>query len=214
MRVAIADDAVLFREGCARLLEHAGMEVVGQASDADELVSLTKAVSPDVVITDVRMPPTHTTEGLDAARRIRSEHPDVGVLVLSQYVETHQADELLGTGSGRVGYLLKDRVADVGEFVDSVRRIGEGGSVIDPEVVSRLLGRKRERDPLAALSDREREILALMAEGRSNRAISERLFLSPKTVETHVGSIFTKLGLLQDADDHRRVLAVIAFLRS
>ena len=121
MRVAIADDAVLFREGCARLLEHAGMEVVGQASDADELVSLTKAVSPDVVITDVRMPPTHTTEGLDAARRIRSEHPDVGVLVLSQYVETHQADELLGTGSGRVGYLLKDRVADVGEFVDSVR---------------------------------------------------------------------------------------------
>ena len=214
MRVAIADDAVLFREGLARVLESAGLDVVGQASNADELLSLVAATLPDVVVTDVRMPPTGTTEGLDAARKIRATHPEVGVLVLSQYVETHQADELLGTGSGRVGYLLKDRVADVGEFTDSVRRVGEGGSVIDPEVVARLLGRTRERDPLAGLTNREREILALMAEGRSNQAISERLFLSPKTVETHVGSIFTKLGLLPDTDDHRRVLAVIAFLRS
>ena len=214
MRVAIADDAALFREGCVRLLEQAGMEVVGQASDAEGLLSLVDAVRPDVAITDVRMPPTHTTEGLEVARRIREAYPDVGVLVLSQYVETHQADELLGTGSGGVGYLLKDRVSDIHEFVDAVRRVGEGGSVIDPEVVARLLGRRREKDPLAALSEREREILALMAEGRSNQAISDRLFLSPKTVETHVGSIFTKLGLLPDADDHRRVLAVVAFLRS
>jgi DNA-binding NarL/FixJ family response regulator len=213
VRVLIADDALLFREGLARILESSGLEVVGQASDAVQLHALVDQLKPEVVITDIRMPPTNTTEGLEAARRIRSEHPDVGVVVLSHHVETHQADELLGDGSGRVGYLLKDRVSDLREFVESIRRVGAGGSVIDPEVVARLLKRRREHDPLEVLTEREREILALMAEGRSNQAISERLFLSPKTVESHVGSIFTKLGLLPDVDDNRRVMAVITFLR-
>ena len=214
MRVLIADDAVLFREGLARILENAGFEIAGQASNADELLALVDRSRPDVVVTDIRMPPTNTTEGLEAARQIRAEHPEVGVLVLSQYVETHQADELLGTGSGRVGYLLKERVSDLHEFVDALRRVAEGASVIDPEVVARLIGRRRDEDPLAGLTVREREILALMAEGRSNQSISERLFLSPKTVETHVGSIFTKLGLLPDGDDNRRVMAVVTFLRA
>jgi DNA-binding NarL/FixJ family response regulator len=160
------------------------------------------------------MPPTNTSEGLVAAQRIRSEHPEVAVLVLSQYVETQHAMRLLRDTPERVGYLLKDRVSDIDEFADAVRRIARGGSVIDPEVVAQLLGRRSEDHALEALTDREREILALMAEGRSNQAICERLFLSPKTVETHVGSIFSKLGLLQAADDHRRVLAVLAYLRA
>ncbi len=214
LRVVLADDSVLFREGVARMLSEAGFEIAGAAGDADELTELVRAELPDVAVVDIRMPPTNTNEGLLAAARIREESPTVGVLVLSQYVESHHAVKLLESGSGGVGYLLKDRVADVGELAEAVRRVASGGSVIDPEVVAQLLRRQRERDPLDALTQREREILALMAEGRSNQAICDRLFLSPKTVETHVGHIFDKLGLLPAADDHRRVLAVVAFLRA
>jgi DNA-binding NarL/FixJ family response regulator/class 3 adenylate cyclase len=214
MRVILADDSILLREGVARLLSDAGFTVVAQAADAGELLAAVNADPPDVAITDIRMPPTHTDEGLRAAHRIRAEHPEVGVLVLSQYVETDYAVELVAEGAGGLGYLLKDRVANVQEFTDAVRRVGEGGSVIDPEVVSRLVGRARRANPLDALSDREREVVALMAEGRSNQAISERMFLSAKTVEGHVRNIFTKLQLLNAPDDHRRVLAVLAFLRS
>jgi DNA-binding NarL/FixJ family response regulator len=214
MRVVIADDAVLFREGLARVLQAAGIQVAGQAGDAERLLALVRADPPDAVIVDIRMPPTHTREGLDAAQRIRSEHPQVGVLVLSQYVEPHHAMQLLEDGTSGVGYLLKDRVADVAEVVDAVRRVAGGGSVIDPEVVAQLVGRRRTRDPIQELSEREREVLALMAEGRSNQAICERLFLSPKTVEGHVRSIFTRLDLHAAPDDHRRVLAVLAFLRT
>jgi DNA-binding NarL/FixJ family response regulator/class 3 adenylate cyclase len=212
--VIVADDSVLFREGVARVLQDRGFSVSGQAGDAEELLSAVERAAPDVVVTDIRMPPTNTSEGLVAAQRIRSEHPEVAVLVLSQYVETQHAMRLLRDTPERVGYLLKDRVSDIDEFADAVRRIARGGSVIDPEVVAQLLGRRSEDHALEALTDREREILALMAEGRSNQAICERLFLSPKTVETHVGSIFSKLGLLQAADDHRRVLAVLAYLRA
>jgi DNA-binding NarL/FixJ family response regulator/class 3 adenylate cyclase len=214
MRVILADDSVLLREGVARLLSDAGFTVVAQAGDAEELLAAVNTDPPDVAITDIRMPPTHTDEGLRAAHRIRGEHPGVGVLVLSQYVETDYAVELVAEGAGGLGYLLKDRVANVQEFTDAVRRIGAGGSVIDPEVVSRLVGRARQANPLDALSDREREVLALMAEGRSNQAISERMFLSAKTVEGHVRNIFTKLNLSSAPDDHRRVLAVLTFLRS
>ena len=214
MRVVIADDAVLFREGLARVLEGGGIEVVAQAGDAERLLALVRADPPDAVVVDIRMPPTHTCEGLDAARRIRAEHAPVGVLVLSQYVEPHHAMVLLEDGAGGVGYLLKDRVADVGEVVDAVRRVAGGGSVIDPEVVAQLVGRRRVRDPIGELTGREREVLALMAEGRSNQAICQRLFLSPKTVEAHVRSIFTRLDLPATPDDHRRVLAVLAFLRA
>jgi DNA-binding NarL/FixJ family response regulator len=214
MRVVIADDAVLFREGLARVLEGAGIEVAAQAGDAERLLALVRADPPDAVVVDIRMPPTHTCEGLDAARRIRAEHPPVGVLVLSQYVEPHHAIQLLENGAGGVGYLLKDRVADVGEVVEAVRRVAGGGSVIDPEVVAQLVGRRRAVDPVRQLSEREREVLALMAEGRSNQAIGEQLFLSPKTVEGHVRSIFTRLDLSVSPDDHRRVLAVLAFLRA
>jgi DNA-binding NarL/FixJ family response regulator len=214
MRVVIADDAVLFREGLARVLDAAGIQVAAQAGDAERLLALVRADPPDAVVVDIRMPPTHTCEGLEAARRIRAEHPPVGVLVLSQYVEPHHAMQLLEGGAGGVGYLLKDRVADVGEVVEAVRRIAGGGSVIDPEVVAQLVGRRRAVDPVQQLSEREREVLALMAEGRSNQAISERLFLSPKTVEGHVRSIFTRLDLSATPDDHRRVLAVLAFLRA
>jgi DNA-binding NarL/FixJ family response regulator len=214
MRVVIADDAVLFREGLARVLEAAGIQVVGQAGDADRLLAQVRADPPDAVVVDIRMPPTHTSEGLDAARRIRGEHASVGVLVLSQYVEPHHAMQLLEDGGSGVGYLLKDRVANVGEVVEAVRRVAGGGSVIDPEVVAQLVGRRRTRNPIQELTERERQVLALMAEGRSNQAICERLFLSPKTVEAHVHSIFTRLDLPATPDDHRRVLAVLAFLRA
>jgi DNA-binding NarL/FixJ family response regulator len=209
----LADDSVLFREGLARVLAENGFVVAGQASDADGLHAAVERETPDVVVTDIRMPPTSTSEGLLAAQRIRAEHPAVGVLVLSQYVETRQAVKLLQNAPQRVGYLLKDRVSDIAEFTDAVRRIARGGSVIDPEVVAQLL-RRREDRALADLTSRERDILGLMAQGRSNRAIGERLFLSPKTVETHIGAIFAKLGLLPAADDHRRVLAVITYLRN
>jgi DNA-binding NarL/FixJ family response regulator len=204
---------VLFREGLARVLAENGFVVAGQASDADGLHAAVERETPDVVVIDIRMPPTSTSEGLLAAQRIRAEHPAVGVLVLSQYVETRQAVKLLQNAPQRVGYLLKDRVSDIAEFTDAVRRIARGGSVIDPEVVAQLL-RRREDRALADLTSRERDILGLMAQGRSNRAIGERLFLSPKTVETHIGAIFAKLGLLPAADDHRRVLAVITYLRN
>jgi DNA-binding NarL/FixJ family response regulator/class 3 adenylate cyclase len=213
IRVVLADDSVLFREGVARLLGESGFAIVGQVGDADALLELVERERPDVVVTDIRMPPTGTTEGLVAAERIRSEHPDVGVVVLSQYVETRHAITLLQRSPERVGYLLKDRVTDVEEFAGTVRRVSRGGSAIDPDVVAQLLRRGEESTGVASLTEREREILALMAEGRSNQAISESLFLSPKTVETHVGSIFSKLGLMPAADDHRRVLAVLMFLR-
>jgi DNA-binding NarL/FixJ family response regulator/class 3 adenylate cyclase len=213
IRVLLADDSVLFREGVARLMADAGFQVVDQAGDADELIAKVRKAQPDIVITDIRMPPTSTTEGLDAARRIREELPTVGVLVLSQYVETRHAVKLVEGAPERVGYLLKDRVADVSEFVDAVRRVSRGGSVLDPEVVAALLGRARTLAPIEQLTGREREILALMAEGRSNQAISERLYLSPKTVEAHVAHIFSKLDLLPATDDHRRVMAVVMYLR-
>jgi DNA-binding NarL/FixJ family response regulator len=213
-RVIVADDSTLFREGVARLLSEHGFDVTSQAGDAETLLDLVERESPNVVVTDIRMPPTGTNEGLLAAQRIRREHPDVAVLVLSQYVETTHAMKLLEETPEAVGYLLKDRVSDVTEFVDAVHRIRRRGSAIDPEVVANLLGRRRQRSAVSDLTEREQEILGLMAEGRSNQAISERLFLSPKTVETHVGAIFSKLGLLPAADDHRRVLAVLMYLGS
>jgi DNA-binding NarL/FixJ family response regulator len=213
VRVVLADDSVLLREGVARLLEEAGFEVVGQAGNADELMLKVRSYSPDVAIVDIRMPPTHTDEGLRAAREIREKHPATGVLVLSQYVEAEYALDLLSESAEGVGYLLKDRVSDIGEFAGAVRRVGEGGSALDPTVVSQLVGRRRKDDPLAALTPREREVLELMAEGRSNQAICERLFVTERAVEKHVTSIFSKLGLPPDAADHRRVLAVLAYLR-
>jgi DNA-binding NarL/FixJ family response regulator/class 3 adenylate cyclase len=214
MRVVIADDSVLLREGIAKLLEDAGFEVAGQSSTADDLLLKVRSYKPDVAIVDIRMPPTHTDEGLRAAKEIRERHPDVGVLVLSQYVEAGYALELLRGSAEGVGYLLKDRVADVGEFADAVRRVGEGGSALDPTVVSRLVGRRRGEDPLDALTPREREVLELMAEGRSNQAIAEKLVVTPRAVEKHVTSIFTKLGLPASAEDHRRVLAVVTYLNA
>lgn len=218
MRVAIADDAVLFREGLARVLVDGGFDVVGQAGDAEELLTIVRDAPvgrpPDVAVVDIRMPPTHTTEGLVAARAIRAEHPEVGVLVLSQYIETEHAMDLLGDGTGGTGYLLKDRVSDLDGFRDAVRRVGEGGSAIDPEVIAQLVRRRRAVDPIAALTEREREVLSLMAQGCSNRAIGARLHLSEKTVEAHVRAIFTGLGLVPAPDENRRVLAVLAFLRS
>jgi DNA-binding NarL/FixJ family response regulator len=212
-RVVIADDSVLFREGLARLLADRGFIVVGQAGNAEGLLESVAKTRPKVVVTDIRMPPTHTIEGLLAAGRIRAEHPGVAVLVLSQYVETRHVDRLLRDTNHGIGYLLKDRVADIEEFASAVRQVAAGGSVIDSEIVVQLL-RRRHDEMLGALSGREREILGLMAEGRSNKAICQRLYLSPKTVETHVSSIFVKLGLLPAEDDHRRVLAVLAFLRN
>ena len=213
IRVVLADDSVLFREGLARVLADNGFTVVGQAGDAAALHAVVAQQEPDVVITDIRMPPTNSNDGLLAAQRIRAEHPGVGVLVLSQYVETRQAIRLLQHAPQRVGYLLKDRVSDIPEFAAAVRRIARGGSAIDPDVVAQLLRRQGDDSALAELTGREQDILALLAEGRSNRAICERLVLSPKTVETHVGSIFAKLGLLPGADDHRRVLAVLMYIR-
>jgi DNA-binding NarL/FixJ family response regulator len=215
VRVVIADDSVLLREGVSRLLAEAGFEVVGQAADADELLREVEDKAPDVAIVDIRMPPTHTDEGLQAARALRARHPTLGVLVLSQYVRPSYAFELLEDDARGVGYLLKDRVSDLDELADAVRRVGEGGSVLDPSVVSQLVGRRRQgHDPVEDLSDREREVLALMAEGRSNRAIAERLFITERTVEKHVKRILQKLGIPASAEDHRRVLAVLAFLGS
>jgi DNA-binding NarL/FixJ family response regulator len=213
VRVAVADDAVILREGLARLLEEAGFEVVGLASNADELHALVERSRPDVAIVDIRMPPTHTDEGLQAAKRIRARWPETGILVLSQFVQARYAVELLSDGTERVGYLLKDRVSDLEELATSVRRIGEGGSVLDPAVVAQLVGQRRKGDtPLEHLTERELEVLALMAEGRSNKAIGERLFISEHTVEKHVKSIFGSLRLPPSPDDHRRVLAVVKFL--
>ncbi|HEV2218901.1 MAG TPA: response regulator transcription factor [Candidatus Dormibacteraeota bacterium] len=214
MRVIVADDSVLFREGLSRVLEGAGFEVVGQASNADELHRLVASESASLVIVDIRMPPTQTDEGLVAAKRIRREHPEMGVLVLSQYVESHHALELLGQSPERVGYLLKDRFADLDEFIDAVRRVGSGGSAVDPRVVSQLLGRKRSRDLIEDLTEREKSVLALMAEGRSNDAIASALKISPKTLEAHISTIYSKLGLEPAGADHRRVLAVLNYLRS
>ncbi|HEY6379924.1 MAG TPA: response regulator transcription factor [Candidatus Dormibacteraeota bacterium] len=210
----LADDSVLLREGLASVLTGAGFTILAQVGDADALLRCARADPPDVAIVDIRMPPTHTTEGLQAALTLREELPAVGVLVLSQHVETQYAMKLVGDGSGGVGYLLKDRVAELDEFLDAVRRVGGGGSVIDPLVVSRLVGRGRERRALDELTTREREVLALMAEGRSNHAISERLFITPKTVEAHARNIFSKLGIEEAADDNRRVLSVLAYLRT
>jgi len=214
IRIVLADDSLLLREGIARLLGEAGFDVVAQASDATSLLSAVREHHPDVATTDIRMPPTHTDEGLRAAESIREEHGEaVGVLVLSQYVDTTFALRLVADGSGGMGYLLKDRVDDLEDFADAVRRIARGGSVIDPEVVAQLVGRRRARVPLDDLTEREREVLALIAEGRSNQAICDRLFLAPKTVEAHIANIFSKLELLPAPDDHRRVLAVLAHLR-
>ena len=213
LRVVIADDSVLMREGTARILEDAGFDVVAQAIDGDDLLLKVRSYSPDVAIVDIRMPPTNTDEGLQAAKEIRERHPDTGVLVLSQYVETEYAMELLSESAEGVGYLLKDRVADIPEFVAAVKRVGEGGSALDPSVVSQLVGRRRADDPVGSLTPREREVLELMAEGLSNAAIAERMVVTERAVEKHVTSIFSKLQLPTSSDDHRRVLAVLAFLR-
>jgi DNA-binding NarL/FixJ family response regulator len=214
VRVALADDSLLFREGLARLLQESELQVVGQASDADGLLSLVDSELPDVVIVDIRMPPEHRDEGLVAARQIKQAHPQVGVLVLSQYVEVHYAIALVEERPQGAGYLLKDRVENLGEFVDSIRRIAAGEVVVDPSVVALLVNRAREHDPLDELTPREREVLHLMAEGRSNQVISAQLFLTSRTVESHVRSIFLKLNLPPAGDDHRRVLAVLSYLRA
>jgi DNA-binding NarL/FixJ family response regulator len=214
MRVVIADDSVLLREGIALLLTESGFDVVAQAGDGEDLLRKVGAHKPDVAIVDVRMPPTHTVEGLRTARRIRAEHPGTAVLVLSQYVEEAYALELLTESSESSGYLLKDRVADVETFTAAVRRVAKGGSALDPEVVGLLLGRRRRADPLAVLSPREREVLGLMAEGRSNSAMAQAGGTSERAVEKHVTAIFSKLDLPPAVDDHRRVLAVLMFLRS
>ena len=203
---------MLLREGIARLLQDAGHEVVGQAGDADDLVRKVSGHKPDLAVVDIRMPPTGTDDGLRAALEIRRSHPGVGVLVLSQYVEERYALDLVADGADGTGYLLKDRVSDVDGFVDAVRRVGSGGSALDPEVVATMLGRRRGDDPLAELTDREREVLGMIAEGRSNRAISERAFITERAVEKHVTSIFSKLGLDPAPEDHRRVLAVLTYL--
>ncbi len=212
VRVVLADDSVLLREGIARLLEDAGFEIVAQSGTADDLLRHVGMHKPDVALIDIRMPPTQTDEGLRAAQQIRERWPDTGVLVLSQYVEPAYAMELLGENAEGVGYLLKDRVSDVDEFAAAVRRVAEGGSALDPAVVSQLVGRRRRDDPLDELTPREREVLELMAEGRSNQAIAERLVITLRAVEKHVTSIFSKLRLSATAEDHRRVLAVLTYL--
>lgn len=214
MRVVVAEDSLLFREGLVRLVEDAGLEVVAQTEDAEQLMKAVDRDRPDLAIVDVRMPPTHTDEGLQAAADLRSRQPPLNVMVLTHHVEIHAAMHLLRDNPSGVGYLLKDRVTDLAEFVDAVRRVGSGGSVIDPEVVAILLDRRRAHDPVSELTEREREVLALVAEGRSNQAIGHQLFISPRTVESHVSSILTKLGLLPSAEDDRRVLAVLTYLRS
>ncbi len=215
MRVVVADDAVILREGLARLLGEAGFDVVGLASDADELFELVEQVRPDVAIVDIRMPPTHTDEGLRAAKLIRDRWPQTGVLVLSQHVRASYALELLSDGTDGLGYLLKERVSDLDELASSVQRIGNGGSALDPVVVEQLVGRpRRSDDALEHLTDREREVLALMAEGRSNKAIAQQLFVTEHTIEKHVKNILGTLRLPQSPDDHRRVLAVLTYLHS
>ncbi|HET7443439.1 MAG TPA: response regulator transcription factor [Solirubrobacterales bacterium] len=213
MRVVIADDSVLLREGAVRLLEEAGIEVAGQAGDAEDLLRKVRAHKPDVAIVDIRMPPDNSDDGLRAAAVIRAELPDTGVLILSQYVEEHYAVDLLSGGSEGVGYLLKDRVAEVDRFVDAVRRVADGGSVLDPEVVAQMLGRRREDGPLDTLTEREREVLKAMAEGQTNKAIAAEMFVSERAVERHVTAIFGKLGLASADGGHRRVLAVLSYLR-
>lgn len=213
MRAVIADDVMLVREGIARVLEGVGIEVVAHATDADELVAAVERLQPEIAIVDIRMPPDHTDEGIAAARRIRSTHGSTAVLVLSQYLEPAFAMELLEDHPEGTGYLLKDRVFDPSSLIDAVRRVVAGDMVIDPTIVSRLLGRRREPDPLDALSGRELEVLGSVAEGLSNRAIAERLFVAERTVEAHVTHIFLKLGLDESPVSHRRVLAVLAFLR-
>jgi DNA-binding NarL/FixJ family response regulator len=212
-RIALADDDVLLREGVASLLEGHGFDVVGQAGDASELLALVREHEPDLVVVDIRMPPAHLTEGLDAARVIRQEFPAAGILVLSAHVEVDEAMELLAGGQG-IGYLLKSRVNNVAEFIESIERIARGGSVVDPVLVQELVAARRRNDPLGALTAREREVLALMAEGSSNSGIARRLSVTEGTVEKHVNSILMKLQLPESQDDHRRVLAVIAFLES
>ena len=213
MRVVIADDSVLLRRGEVRLLEDAGFEVVGEAGDGEDLLRKVRAHKPDVAVVDIRMPPTHVDEGLQAARVIREDLPGVGVLMLSQYVEERYVTSLLEHGAEGVGYLLKDRVAEVERFTDAIRQVGAGGSVLDPEVVAHMLGRRSKDQPLDGLTDREREVLGLMAEGKTNRAISETMYVSERAVERHVTSIFGKLQLPTTDQDHRRVLAVLAYLR-
>ena len=212
MRVVIADDAMLMREGLARLLDDAGFEVVGKFGDGDELVRRLGAASPDVAIVDIRMPPSHTDEGLVAAERIRESHPGVGVLVLSQYLESRYAMRLLESHPDSVGYLLKERVSDIAVLADALQRVHEGECVVDPTIVARLVKRSQD-STLSELTEREREVLELMAEGHSNKGICEKLFLSPKTVEAHIGRILQKLNLPDTAEYHRRVLAVLTYLR-
>jgi len=214
MRVFVADDSFLFREGLVRLLGEAGFDVVGQSDGADELVTDVDRIRPDVAIVDIRMPPTHTTEGLEAAQRIGESHPEIGVLVLSQYIESGYAQRLFEEGSAGRGYLLKESVGDLDVFAAAVRQVGEGGSVVDPAVVASLVGKPQPASNLDTLTEREREILALMAEGASNASIGERFFLSQRTVESHVRAILHKLELAPTDEGHRRVLAVLAYLRS
>jgi DNA-binding NarL/FixJ family response regulator len=214
VRVVVADDVMLTREGIVRLLRDADVDVVAEAEDAEDLLRHVRLARPDAAIVDIRMPPTHTDEGLVAAQRIRAEHPDVGVLVLSQYVEPSYAMRLLEDHPERVGYLLKERVFDVAILVDALRRLADGETVIDPTIVSRLVGRQRREDPIAELTSREREVLGLIAEGLSNGAIASRLFVTDRTVEAHVKQIFLKLRLDANPESHRRVLAVLAYLRA
>jgi serine/threonine-protein kinase len=213
LRVVIAEDTVLLREGLRRVLTDAGLDVAGTAADADQLLKLVQALGPDVVLTDIRMPPTQTTEGLQAALEIRRRWPGTAVIVVSQHVETEHLFELLAGDPRGIGYVLKERVADIAQFAAAIHRVAAGESVIDPQVVSRLVARPRRDSPLETLTERELAVLAQMAEGRSNQAIASQLYMSPKTVETHVGNMFAKLGLLPAAEDHRRVLAVLTYLR-
>jgi DNA-binding NarL/FixJ family response regulator len=214
VRVVIADDSVLLREGLARVLTEGGFEIVAQAANADDLRKAVRRFKPDIAIVDVRMPPTYTDEGARAAVELRAEQPDVAILVLSQVIEAAHAMQLFSERPEGFGYLLKDRVLEIDDFLDSVRRVGRGGTAIDPEVIGQLVGRRRDDGPLDELTTREREVLELMAQGLSNRGICEKLVISPKTVETHVNSIFLKLDLMPAQDEHRRVLAVLAFLRA
>jgi serine/threonine-protein kinase len=214
MRVVVADDEMLLREGLARLLADSGVDVVGKAADGQQLLRSVRLTQPDVAIVDIKMPPTHTDEGLVAAREIREQHPAVGVLVLSHYLESSYAMQLLEDHPGHAGYLLKERVSDIAVLADALQRICDGECVVDPTIVARLVNRTRDAGPLDELTDREREVLALIAEGRSNQSICDELVVSPKTVETHIRQIFMKLGIPGSPDSHRRVLAVLAFLRA